>query len=207
MQIRLKQPLEAEGGQITISVEYSARIPSNGSDRMGYLETSNGVIYELAQWYPRMCVYDDIEGWNVLPYMGAGEFYLEYGDFEFNVTVPADHIVVGSGKLLNPEDVLTREQVGRLAKAAKSDETVMIRSAEEVTDPATRPGKGNLTWKFRIEQSRDIAWASSKAFVWDAARINLPSGETALAQSVYPVESATDSSWNRSTEYVKASIE
>src|SRR3546814_16802652 len=84
---------------------------------MGYLEKSNCVIYELAQWYPRMCVYDDIEGWNVLPYMGAGEFYMEYGDFEFNVTVPAAQIVVGSGKLLNPEDVLTREQVGRLAKA------------------------------------------------------------------------------------------
>src|SRR3546814_17838200 len=132
MQIRLKQPLEAEGGQITISVEYSARIPSNGSDRMGYLETSNGVIYELAQWYPRMCVYDDIEGWNVLPYMGAGEFYLEYGDFEFNVTVPADHIVVGSGKLLNTDDVLTRAYVCCLVKTAKNTASVHISSAEEV---------------------------------------------------------------------------
>lgn len=208
MQIRLKEPLEAKGGEVSISVEYEATIPSNGSDRMGYLETSNGVIYELAQWYPRMCVYDDIEGWNTLPYMGAGEFYLEYGNFEYNVTVPADHIVVGSGQLLNPEEVLTKEQVNRLEKASRSDETVMIRSAEEVTDPATRPAEqGTLTWKFRIEQARDIAWASSKAFVWDAARINLPDGETALAQSVYPVESATDSSWNRSTEYVKASIE
>src|SRR3546814_15475030 len=112
---------------------------------MGYLETSNGVIYELAQWYPRMCVYDDIEGWHVLPYMGAGEFYLEYGDFEFNVTVPADHIVVGSGQLLNLEGVLTRDQVGRLAKAANSDDTVLIRSAEEVTDQATRHGTGHLT--------------------------------------------------------------
>lgn len=208
MQIRLKQPLEAKGGQLTIHVEYAAPIPSNGSDRMGYLETRNGVIYELAQWYPRMCVYDDIEGWNVLPYMGAGEFYLEYGDFEFHVTVPSDHLVTGSGILLNPEEVLTKEQINRLKKAAGSDQTVMIRSAQEVTDPATRPGKkGSLTWKFRIENARDVAWASSRAFVWDAAKINLPDGETALAQSFYPVESATDSSWNRSTEYVKGSVE
>lgn len=208
MQIRLKEPLEAAGGKLTIHLEYAAPIPSNGSDRMGYLETRNGVIYELAQWYPRMCVYDDIEGWNVLPYMGAGEFYLEYGDFEFHVTAPSDHLVTGSGVLLNPEEVLTREQINRLKKAAGSDETVMIRSAEEVTDPASRPSKkGTLTWKFRIENARDIAWASSRAFVWDAARINLPGGETALAQSFYPVESATDSSWNRSTEYVKGSVE
>lgn len=208
MQVRLKEPLEAKGGQVKLNVTYEAVIPANGSDRMGYLETRNGFIYELAQWYPRMCVYDDIEGWNVLPYMGAGEFYLEYGDFEYNVTVPKDHIVVGSGELLNPEEVLTREQINRLQKAAKSDETVMIRSSEEVTNPATRPGRqGTLTWKFRIEQARDVAWASSRAFVWDAARINLPGDETALAQSVYPVESATDSSWNRSTEYVKASVE
>lgn len=208
MQIRLKEPLAANGGQVTLKVEYNATIPSNGSDRMGWLETKNGVIYELAQWYPRMCVYDDIEGWNVLPYMGAGEFYLEYGDFEYNVTVPADHIVVGSGELLNPDEVLTSEQINRLKEAAGSDETVMIRSAEEVNDPATRPsGEGTLTWKFRIENARDIAWSSSRSFVWDAARINLPGGETALAQSVYPVESATDSAWNRSTEYVKASVE
>lgn len=208
LQVRLKEPLQPGGDEITITVEYSATIPDNGSDRMGYLETENGVIYELAQWYPRMCVYDDVDGWNTLPYMGAGEFYLEYGDFEYNVTVPADHIVVGSGQLINPEDVLTKEQINRLEKAAKSDETVMIRSSEEVTDPATRPKKqGTLTWKFHVKQARDIAWASSKAFVWDAARMNLPSGETSLAQSVYPVESATDSAWNRSTEYVKASIE
>src|SRR3546814_16340558 len=125
---------------------------------MGYLETDNGVIYELAQWYPRMCVYDDIEGWNVLPYMGAGEFYLEYGNFEYNVTVPKDHIVVGSGELLNPEDVLTKEQLNRFEKASGSDETVMIRSAEEVNDPAARPGgQGTRTWKFRIENARDLA--------------------------------------------------
>src|SRR3546814_8009086 len=122
---------------------------------MGYLETDNGVIYELAQWYPRMCVYDDIEGWNVLPYMGAGEFYLESGDFEYDVTVPWDHIVVGSGELLNPEEVLTREKIGRQEKAARSDETVMIRSAAEVTEHGRRQkSTGTLPWKFAGKKTR-----------------------------------------------------
>ena len=88
------------------------------------LTTKNGVIYEIAQWYPRMAVYDDIEGWNVLPYLGAGEFYLDYGDYEYNVTVPWNHVVTGSGELLNPNDVLTNEQQKRLSQAAKSDKTV-----------------------------------------------------------------------------------
>src|SRR5690606_22247715 len=148
------------------------------------------------------------EGWNVLPYLGAGEFYLEYGDFEYAVTVPWDHIVVGSGELLNASEVLTKEQRSRLDQAAKSDATVMIRTAEEVTNASSRPKQsGTLTWRFRCQQSRDIAWATSKAFVWDAARMNLPSGKSALAQSVYPVEDGGEKGWGRSTEYVKTSIE
>ena len=73
---------------------------------MGLQETKNGMIFQVAQWFPRMCVYDDIEGWNVLPYLGAGEFYLEYGNFEYAINVPASHLVVGSGELLNPSEVL-----------------------------------------------------------------------------------------------------
>lgn len=208
MQIRLPRALEATGGEIKIGIAYSAQLPPYGSDRMGYLDTENGRIYELAQWYPRMYVYDDVTGWNTKPYLGAGEFYLDYGNITFNITVPWDHLVVGSGELTNPEEVLTREQISRLKKAAGSDETVMIRTAEEVTDPKTRPKqKGTLTWKFVCENTRDVAWASSGAFIWDAARINLPSGKTALAQSVYPVESAGDHAWGRSTEYTKHSIE
>ncbi|REA59293.1 M1 family peptidase [Dyadobacter luteus] len=208
LQIRLSTPVKANGDVIRIKIGYSFKIPQYGSDRMGTLETKNGIVYEMAQWYPRVAVFDDIEGWNLLPYLGAGEFYLEYGDFEYNVTVPWDHIVVGSGELLNPNDVLTAEQRKRLAAAAKSDETVMIRSAEEVTNPSTRPKQsGTLTWKFKCLQARDIAWATSKAFVWDAAKMNLPNGKTALAQSAYPAEDGGADGWGRSTEYVKGCIE
>ena len=154
-----------------------------------------------------MCVYDNVYGWNTLPYLGQGEFYLEYGNFEYSINAPASHIIVGSGELINPTEVLTAEQQQRLQKAKQSDATVTLRSTEEVTNPASRPSKERLTWKFRCTNARDVAWASSKAFVWDAARINLPSGKKSLAMSVYPVESATDSSWKRSTEFVKGAIE
>ncbi len=207
MQIRLSSPLPPNGGSIQFKIDYSYLIPTYGSDRTGILDTKNGKIYAIAQWYPRMCVYDDIEGWNTLPYLGAGEFYLDYGDYDYTVTAPANHIVVGSGELLNPQDVLTPVQFRRYNQAKQSDKTVMIRSASEINDPASRPQKGNLTWHFKINNARDVSWASSKAFIWDAARMNLPSGRKALAMSVYPVESAGDSAWGRATEYTKGSIE
>ena len=208
MKILLPKPLAANGGKIYLNIDFSFTSPDYGSDRMGVLETKNGRIFNLAQWYPRMCVYDDVSGWNTLPYLGAGEFYLEYGTFDVHINSPADHLVVCSGELLNPEDVYTETQLKRLEQAASSDETVIIRSAEEINDPNSRPqGKDRLTWKFRIENSRDVAWSSSKAFIMDAARINLPSGKTSMAMSVYPVESNTMDSWARSTEYTKASVE
>ncbi|MCR9066475.1 MAG: M1 family metallopeptidase [Cytophagales bacterium] len=207
MQIRFSEPLNP-GEKVDLAMNFSFPMPRYGSDRMGKYETSEGTIYELAQWYPRMAVYDDVEGWNVLPYVGGGEFYLEYGDFQYNITVPANHIVVGSGELVNPSEVLTSEQIKRLKKAAESDETVFIITEEEVGKPESRPKTdGTLTWKFKCDQTRDVAWASSTGFIWDAAKIDLPSGKKALAQSVYPKESAGKSAWGRSTEYVKASIE
>ena len=208
MRITMPQPLAAQGGKLTIRINYSFRIPQYGADRMGILPTSNGDIYEIAQWYPRMAVYDDVEGWNNLPYLGAGEFYLEYGTFDYTVEVPWNYIVVGSGELVNLKEVLTSTQMQRLDQARQSDSTVMIRTAEEVTQPESRPKQnGRLTWHFRMNQSRDIAWAASPAFIWDAARINLPNDEQSLAMSVYPVEVQADTAWGRSTEYVKASIE
>jgi hypothetical protein len=175
---------------------------------MGVLETENGRIFTLAQWYPRMSVYDDVSGWNTLPYLGAGEFYLEYGTFDVNITAPSSHLVVCSGALLNPSEVYTAEQQNRLKQAETSDETVMIRSEAEVTQASSRPtNTSTLTWKFRIENARDVAWASSAAFILDAARINLPSGKKSLAMSAYPVESVGQDAWSRSTEYTKASIE
>jgi len=208
MKVNLPKALEANGGTVGIKIDFSFTSPDYGSDRMGVLETKNGRVFTLAQWYPRMCVYDDVSGWNTLPYLGAGEFYLEYGTFDVNITAPSTHIVVCSGALLNPSEVYTQEQQNRLKKAEASDATVMIRSESEVTQPSSRPTNSpTLTWKFRIENSRDVAWASSAAFILDAARINLPSGKKSLAMSAYPVESVGQDGWSRSTEYTKASVE
>ncbi|QDH77925.1 M1 family metallopeptidase [Echinicola soli] len=208
MQVFFEEPIPAKGGEATISMDFSYKIPVKGMDRMGRLDVEEGTIYALAQWYPRTAVFDDVKGWNTEPYLGAGEFYLEYGDFEYSVTAPSDHIVVGSGKLLNPGDVMTNTMQDRMDKAMKSDSTVYILTPDEVADPATRLKQdGTLTWKFKIENSRDIAFASSQAFIWDAAKIDLPSGKTILAQSVYPKESDGQDAWSRSTEYSKASIE
>uniref|UniRef100_UPI00263965B0 M1 family metallopeptidase n=1 Tax=Chitinophaga sp. TaxID=1869181 RepID=UPI00263965B0 len=207
MRVELPQPLKANGGSIQVQVDFSFPIPEYGTDRMGILNSKNGRIYEIAQWYPRMCVFDNVLGWNTLPYMGQGEFYLEYGNFDYTVNAPAGHIVVGSGELLNPAEVLTPTQLARWKQASASDKTVMLRDISEVKDPASRPAKDRLTWKFRCANTRDVAWAASKSFIWDAARINLPEGKKALAMSVYPEESAGDSAWRRSTEFVKGCIE
>jgi hypothetical protein len=208
MQIRLPDAIKANNGTIQIQIDYSFILPQYGADRCGILKTKNGDIYAVAQWYPRMCVYDDVKGWNAEPYLGPSEFYLEYGDFEVNITAPANHIVVCSGELLNEKEVLTTTQQARLAEAKKSDKTVLLRSAKEVLDPSSRPtGASTLTWKYKIENARDVAWGSSKAFIWDAAKINLPSGKACLAMSAYPIESDGAKGWGRSTEYTKGSIE
>ena len=208
MPIMLPEPLKAGGDKLKIDIAYGFTIPEYGSDRLGRMPTKNGEIFEVAQWYPRMAVYDDVEGWNTLPYLTA-EFYLEYGNFDYTLNVPANYLVGGSGELVNPTEVLTSAQQSRLAKAAGSDQTVMVRSADEVTQAGSRPGgkNGRLTWHFKCQRARDVAWAASSAFVWDAAKMNLPSGRKSLAQSLYPVEAAQDTAWNRSTEYVKKSIE
>jgi hypothetical protein len=208
MQIKLPQDLNANGSSIKLKIEFSFISPKYGSDRMGVLDTKNGKIFTIAQWYPRMCVYDDIKGWNTLPYMGAGEFYLEYGDFDVALTVPSNHVVVCSGELQNPSEVYTSDQLKRWDSAKQSDKTVMIRTAEEVTSASSRPiGKSSLTWRFKIKNARDVAFASSASFMVDAAKINLPSGKKSLAISVYPVESNGQEAWSRATEYTKSSIE
>lgn len=207
MQIILPSALKGNGGKLEIAVEYGFTVPFDGTDRMGMLPTKNGLIYEIAQWYPRMCTYDDVLGWNTLPYLGAGEFYLEYGNIKYAITAPSDLIVVGSGKLLNPTEVLTAQQQKQLAKAANSDATVMIHSLEDIQKGTDKMSKSSLTWKFECDETRDVAFAASKAFIWDAARINLPSGKKILAQSVYPEEANTANGYKRSTEFTKRSIE
>jgi hypothetical protein len=208
MQIVLPQELNGNGTSIKVKIQFSYISPKYGSDRTGVLDTKNGKIFTIAQWYPRMCVYDDVKGWNTLPYLGAGEFYLEYGDFDVSITAPANHIVVCSGDLQNPSEVYTAEQQKRWVQAAASDKTVMIRTAAEVTNASSRPaGKATLTWKFKIKNSRDVAFASSAAFIIDAAKINLPSGKKSVAISAYPIESEGQDAWGRATEYTKTSIE
>lgn len=209
MQVFFAEPIPANGGQATVSMDFEYKIPQKGMDRMGRLKVKDGTIYAMAQWYPRLAVFDDVSGWNTEPYLGAGEFYLGYGDFDYKVTVPFDHIVVGSGELLNPSQVLTKTQQDSLKKASQSDVSVYVISPDQVNTPTTtRPKQeGTITWHFKVENARDVAFASSKAFIWDAARINLPSGKKAMAQSVYPIESDGEGAWGRSTEYSKASIE
>jgi hypothetical protein len=210
MLVELDEPLAAEGGTLTLSLQFAFTIPEYGADRHGRLDVEQGTVYQLAQWYPRMYVYDDVHGWNALPYLGQGEYYLEFGTFEVNVTVPRSHVVAATGKLQNPQEVLTETQRERLQAARTSRETVDIISRSEVGSDATRPdGEGPLTWRFKAESVRDFSWASSQAFIWDAANADVP-GRSVLAQSFYPKEgigSDRNPGWERSTDFVQHSVE
>ena len=204
LQVRLPAPLAGKGGKLVVHLHYHFTIPGAFGGRMAWGKTRDGAIYDLAQWYPRMAVYDDVRGWDTLPYL-AQEFYLEYGDFDYWVTVPADMIVAGSGALQNPQEVLTAAEQSRLALAAKSDSTVKIVAPSEIG--RDRPKAGSRTWHYRMQSTRDVAFSASDAFAWDAARITLPGGRTSLAMSYYPAESAGGQAWDRSTQYVKDTIE
>jgi hypothetical protein len=205
LRIDLPVPLAPGGGEVTIEVEWSFLVPEYGADRMGRLQGQDGWLYEIAQWYPRVYVYDDVHGWNPMPYIGQGEFYLEYGDFNVAITVPRDFIVAATGELTNAADVLTAEQQQRLERARTSEETVMIVAAGEIGGAATRPaGEAPLTWRFRASNVRDFAWAASRAFIWDAA-----GWEGVLLQSVYPREGVgteTSPGWEMSTQYLRHTI-
>jgi len=207
MQIRLPNAIPSKE-KINIHIQYHYSIPGNFGGRTDFFSTKNGKIYEIAQWYPQMCVYDDLLGWNTLPFLGSGEFYCEYGDFDYTVSVPAGMIVAGSGELQNANEVLTPTQIERLDAARKSDKTIMIRTEEEVNNGAGKKLNQKLvSWHFKMNNTRDVAFGASKAYMWDAARVNLPEGKKSLAMSVYPVESAGQEAWGRATEYLKKSIE
>lgn len=207
MRVDLPAPLAGNGGTLKLHVRYAYTVPGTWGGRTAITPSKNGEIYEIAQWYPRMAVYDDVRGWDTQPYLGS-EFYLEYGTFDYAVTVPWNWFVAGSGELLNPKDVLTATQQQRLEQARGSDKTVYIVKPDEVGQPSSRPtADGSKTWRFRMEHTRDVAFAASPAFVWDAARINLPDGKKSLAMSVYAAEGVGPQAWDRSTEYVKGSIE
>ena len=207
MQIRLPSELSAKE-KIKINIKYDYTIPGTFGGRTDFFSTKNGKIYEIAQWYPRMCVYDDLEGWSTLPFLGSGEFYCEYGDFDYTVTVPVGMIVAGSGELQNEKEVLTPIQIDRLNQARKSDRTIMIRTEKEVNNAAGKnKNSKSVSWHFKMNNTRDVAFGASSAYVWDAAKVNLPGGKKCLAMSVYPVESAGEDAWGRATEYLKKSIE
>jgi hypothetical protein len=176
MYVDLAAPIPP-GGSTMLDVAYGFTIPEHGADRMG----REGSLYQIAQWYPRLGVYDDVHGWNTDQYLGQGEFYLEYGNIDYEVTVPAGYIVAGTGVLQNPADVLTPTQRQRLALALKSDSTIHIVTETELASGEARPARdGSLTWRFRAENVRDVAWAASPEYLWDAC-----GWEGVLAQTYY----------------------
>ncbi len=214
LQIQLAHPL-ASKAKIKILIHYHYTIPGLFGGRTSVVSAQQGEIYDIAQWYPRMCVYDDLRGWDTQPYLG-NEFYLEYGDFDYTVTVPSNFLVAGSGELTNATAVLTPEQLTRLARARTSDKTVLIRTADEALVASAERPTTTKTWHFHMNSTRDVSFSASPTFLWDAAKMNIVHDVDAgkphttgvqLAQSVYPVESAGDAAWGRSTEYLKDAVE
>ena len=165
MKLNLAEPL-APGKTATIDMAWRFLVPEHGADRMG----RDGALYEIAQWYPRVAVYDDIRGWNIEPYLGQGEFYLEYGDYTLALTVPTGYIVAATGALENATEVLPAAQIARLAEALKSDKVVRVITIDELKSGAARPKKdGMLTWRFKAKNVRDAVWAASPEYQWDAS--------------------------------------
>ena len=202
MRVDLARPLPPHA-TLVLELAWSFAFGPN-SNRMRLEQVDGGTVYEVAQWYPRMAVYDDVRGWNTEQYLGQGEFYLEYGSFDVSLTVPATMLVAATGVLRNAATVLTPLQQSRLARARSSDATVVIRGRDEIADPASRPrpAGGLLTWHFTADSVRDFAWAAARHFIWDAARVN---GGRTLAMSFYPP--SADSIWSQATGYAKAAIE
>jgi hypothetical protein len=166
MRVDLPRPL-APGAVMDIELAWHFTVPDYGAGRMG----RDGALYQIAQWYPRVAVYDDVRGWNHDPYIGAGEFYLEYGSFDVTLTLPSSYVVAATGTLRNPELVLTPAQRARLARARTSAEPVAIITADEAGHPdRTRPGSGGqLSWRFTADSVRDFAFAAGPDFRWDAS--------------------------------------
>lgn len=205
--IDLPAPVAAKGGRVEVEISWTFAVPTHGADRMGIFDSETGPVFEVAQWFPAVAVYDDVHGWNTLPYLGQGEFYTNFGDFDVSLTVPRSHIVAATGELQNPEEVLTATQQNRLTDAMASAGTVVIRGAEEVNDPSSRPpGDAPLTWRFKSRSTRTFAWASSAAYLWDGAHIDWGDGTGVLVQSVYPPEAQP--LWgDKSTQMLKFAIE
>ena len=166
MKVQLPKPL-ASGQTVQFEVEWAHNVPDDG--RGAKEKTKYGWQYVNAQWYPRVSVYDDVNGWQTDQFLGRGEFYLEFGNFDVSLTVPWNMILDATGVLQNPMEVLTAEQRSRLQQAyqvtdLKANNPVFIIRPDEVGMPSTRPKTaGSLTWRFKAERVRDFAWVASRA--------------------------------------------
>jgi hypothetical protein len=195
----LSEPLAGSGGRATLALHYHFVVPRNAHTRMGRDTTE----YMIAQWYPRVAVYDDLRGWNTDPYEGAGEFYLEYGDFDYTVTVPAGYTVAGSGTLRNAQDVLSGDERTRLARALVDTGIVPIITDSEAQANRTRAVPGTTTWHFVAQNVRDAVWATAPDFRWDAAQCGTPS-HAVVCQALYGHRARAD--WTHAAEETRFSI-
>lgn len=187
----------APGKSTELDIAYSFEVPEHGADRMGY----DGPLYEIAQWYPRVAVYDDVRGWNTEPYLGQGEFYLDFGNYNLALTLPAGYIVAATGALQNPAEVLNPTQVARLAKAATVDTVIRVITAAELASGAARPrATGMLTWKFAATNVRDAVWAASPEYQWDAT-----SWQGIMAYAYYRPQAAAN--WSDAADQSRMSIQ
>lgn len=190
MRVDLPTPLKP-GQQISFSVDWNYNI--NDAVKLGgrsgyeYFPKDRNYIYEIAQWFPRMCAYTDYRGWQHTQFLGAGEFTLEFGNYRVAITVPDDHIVAATGVLQNPKQVLTPEQIARLEQARTAKAPVLIVTPEEARRAEQGRPTGKKTWIFQAENVRDFAFASSRKFIWDAMGHNVE-GNQVMAMSFYPNE-------------------
>ena len=202
--IILDEPLKPNTS-IAISIDWSFAMPVKASLRMGYDDNySVGPVWELAQWFPTPCVYDDVYGWNTLPYIGRGEFYTNFGNYSVEITVPDNHVVFASGELINAKDILSEDENDCLATAMKSDDTIIIRGQDELI----KESNGEKTWNFQGKQIRTFAWATSASFIWEASSVEIETLEHAatriLCQVGYPEE--VRDVWDEAVEYVQHSM-
>ena len=190
MRIDLPQPLKP-GAKVAFSIDWSYNINEQKvlGGRSGYekFDEDKNDLFEIAQWFPRMAAYYDVMGWQHKQFLGTGEFTLEFGDYDVQLTVPADHIVAGTGELQNPGDVLTGAQRQRLEQARTATKPVIIVTQAEAEAKEKTRAAGTKTWHFRAKNVRDFAWASSRKFIWDAQGFKKDSTNV-LAQSFYPKE-------------------
>jgi len=209
MRIDLAQPLKT-GEKYSFSVDWSFNINDrmlvSGRGGMEYFPDDKNYAYTLAQWFPRMCVFDDYEGWQNKQFLGMGEFALTFGNYRVRITVPSDHVIGATGWLQNPKEVLTAEQITRFEKARKTfDQPVFIVTQDEAVAKEKEHSTKKATWEFYAENVRDFAFSSSRKFIWDAMAVKV-GNKTPLAQSMYPKEG--NPLWSKeSTKAIKNTLE